>query len=84
MYLKKGIAIITLYYCCPTCQLIGSYEDKAGQGYELPDDIIHHPHSMVFNLKSYEQAEQWMKSCLKDREKEFENCPYRNGRLCDR
>mgnify|MGYP001607813711 CR=1 len=58
---------MTFYYVCYTCRLIGSYEDIAGQGYDLPDDIIYHPHPMVFGLRSYEQAEQWMNSCLKQK-----------------
>ena len=58
---------MTFWYCCYTCQLIGSYQDKAGQADNLSDDIIHHPHPMVFSIRSYEKAKQYLDSCLKDK-----------------
>ena len=54
------------FYVCHTCRLIGSYEDIAGQDYYLPDDIVYHPHPMVFSLKSKEQAERYLEECLKN------------------
>ena len=63
---------MTFYYVCADCHLIGSYEDIQGKGYDLPENIIHHPHPMVFSIWSYKETEHYLNSCINNKPKRKE------------
>ena len=60
------------YYVCATCNHIGEYQDIQGKGYDIPDKYIHHPHPMVFSIRSFKEAEYYLNSCVNNKSKKEE------------